>query len=61
MDSWEKFKENHLPPIEVFHSKLNLSGISECDYGHAQRVSAAFGITSLGDYHDLYLKTDVLL
>ena len=38
MDDWEKFEENHLPPIEAFYSKLNLSGISECDYDHVERV-----------------------
>ena len=61
MDDWEKFKENQLPPIEAFYSGFNLSRISECDYDHAQRVWAAFGMKNLGDYHDLYLKTDVLL
>ena len=61
MDDWSKFGENQLPPIESFYSKLNLSGISECDYDHAQRVWSEFGMKSLGEYHDLYLKTDVLL
>ena len=28
---------------------------------HAQRVFERFNMTSLGDYHDLYMKTDVLL
>ena len=61
MDDWSKFGENQLPPIESFYSKLNLSGISECDYDHAQRVWSEFDMKSLGEYHDLYLKTDVLL
>ena len=61
MDDCEKFRENHLPLIKAFYSKLNLSGISECDYDHAQRVWKAFGMKNLGDYHDLYLETDVLL
>ena len=58
MDDWEKFKENHLPPV---YSKLNLSEISESDYNHAQRVWKEFEMKNLGDYHDLYLKTDALL
>ena len=61
MDDWEKFEENCLPPIKGFYSKLSLSGISECDYDHAQSIWGEFGMKDLGDYHDLYLKTDVLL
>ena len=61
MNDWEKFEENCLPPIKAFYSKLNLLKISECNYNHAQRVWREFGIKNLGDYHDLYLKTDVLL
>ena len=61
MDDWEKFKENHLPLIEAFYGVLNLLGISECNYENAQRVWREFGMKELGNYHDLYLKTDVLL
>ena len=38
-----------------------MSKISEDDYQHAQRVWEEFGIRKLGDYHDLYLRTDVVL
>ena len=38
-----------------------MSSISEDDYQHAQRVWEEFGIHNLGDYHDLYLRTDVVL
>ena len=60
MTSWDKFKES-LPPVEAFYSKLNMSKISGNDYQHAQRVWKEFGIRNLGDYHDLYLRTDVVL
>ena len=49
------------PPIEAFYSKLSISGISECDYDHAQRVWREFGMKDLRDCHDLYLKIDALL
>ena len=61
VNSWERFNETQLPPIDVFYSNLNMSSISEEDYQHAQRVWKEFGIHNLGNYHDLYLRTDVVL
>ena len=60
INSWDRFNETQLPPIDVFYSNLNMSSISEEDYQHAQRVRKEFGIRDLGDYHDLYLRTDVV-
>ena len=61
MTSWNKFKETQLHPKEAFYSKLNMSDISNEDYEHAQKVWKGFDMKNLGEYHDLYLKTDVLL
>ena len=61
MDNWDKFKETTLPPKEAFYSKLSMSGVSDQDYEHACKVWRDFGIRNLGEYHDLYLKTDVIL
>ena len=61
VNSWDRFNETQLPPIDAFYSNLNMSSISEDDYQHAQRVWKEFGIHNLGDYHDLYLRTDVVL
>ena len=61
VNSWDRFNEIQLPPIDAFYSNLNTSSISEDNYQHAQRVWKEFGIRDLGDYHDLYLRTDVVL
>ena len=61
MTSWNMFEETKVPPKEALHSNLNMSGISEYDYEHAQNVWKEFKLKNLGEYHDLYLKTDTLL
>ena len=61
MDSWDRFTENELPPKEAFYSKLSGSHISDEDYARAKLVWNHFNIKDLGEYHDLYLQTDVLL
>ena len=37
-DNWEKFDETTIRPKEAFYSELNLDGISDADYPHAQKV-----------------------
>ena len=61
MNGIEKFSEEKLPPKETFYSKLNDCGVSDEDYEHAKKVWKEFEIKNLGKYHDLYLKSDVLL
>ena len=61
MDSWERFEEKQLPSIYNFYSKLTDEGITKEDYEHAQKVWEVFGCRNMGDYHDLYLATDVNL
>ena len=61
MDSFQKFEETELPTQEQFYSILNDSSISDVDYQHAQNVWKTFNMKSMGDYHDVYLKADVLL
>ena len=61
MSSWDKFEETQLPPIKSFYSSLNMTNISEGDYEYAQRVWKEFRIRNLGEYHNLYLRTDVIL
>ena len=38
-----------------------MSSISSDDYQHAQKVCKEFRIHNLGDFHYLYLRTDVVL
>ena len=61
MDDVEKFKDTELPPINAFYSKLKLSGISREAHKHGKDVYHKFKCRSFQDYHDLYLKADVLL
>ena len=61
MLSWDKFKEAQLPPQKAFYSNLKMSNVSDDDYQHAQHVWSTFSIRNLGEYHDLYLCTDVIL
>ena len=60
-NSFDRLSETNLPPKESFHSILNDSGITEEDYQHAQKVWETFNMKTMRDYHDLYLKSDVLL
>ena len=61
MNSFKKFKETKLPERDKFFSSLKDFGISEKEYQRACNMWKVFRIKNLGEYHDLYLKTDVLL
>ena len=61
MDSFEKFSQTKLPAKEQFYSILNDQHITNDQYDHARKVCKAFNIKTMGEYHDLYLKNDVLL
>ncbi|XP_077260546.1 uncharacterized protein LOC143896520 [Temnothorax americanus] len=61
VDSLDKLRETELPPRKVFYSSLTDETASESDYEHATRVWRRFRVRDLGEYNDLYLKTDVLL
>ena len=61
MDDFEKFKKQSLPKKTSFFSRLKQEKVSDEDFEHAQKVWKAFELKNMGDFHDLYLKTDVLL
>ena len=50
-----------MPDKSKFFSSLKDFGINEKDYEKAANFWKVFKIKNLGEYHDLYLKTDVLL
>ena len=60
-NSFKKFKETILPDIDKFFSSLKDCRVSEKEYQRAYGVWRVFKIKYLGQYHDLYLKTYVLL
>ena len=62
IDSLDKFNVKLASlKIDDFNNDLTGEAISEDDFKFFQNVSAKFGLTTLGEYHDLYLKSDVLL
>ena len=61
MDSWEIFNETSLPDKEVFYGNLNMEDITDVGYRHAKRVFKSLSNKNLGDYHDLYVQSDILL
>ena len=50
MDNCEKNNETKVPEKKA-----------DADYIHGERVCKDFEIKTLGEYHDLYLKSDILL
>ena len=61
MDSFEKFDQTELPTKQQFYSILNDQHITNDEYNHAKEVWKVFNIRTMDEYHDLYLKSDVLL
>ena len=56
-----KFDETQLPSKDAFYSKLNDEDITDEEYQHALNVWNEFHCKNIRGYHDLYLKSDVLL
>ena len=61
MNSFEKFEDSRLPKKEDFFSIMNNEHITDEEYKHAQNVWKTFNLKTMGEYHDLYLKSDILL
>ena len=61
MNSSQKFGHRQLPPKSSFYSILTDEGVSDEQYGHTQKVWDIFGVKTIRDHHDLYLKSNILL
>ena len=68
VDSYEKFNYQELPPKECFYSSIkdgkrdNDNGhISNEQYLHLKSVLNTFNFNTFRDFHNHYLKKDVLL
>ncbi|XP_023312147.1 uncharacterized protein LOC111692389 [Anoplophora glabripennis] len=61
MDSFAKFNIQSLPEQPHFYNRLEDKNISSKQFAHAQKVWNTFKIQNLGEYTDLYMKTDILL
>ena len=61
MDSFNRFSGNKLPNKDNFYSISNDEHISDTQYVHAIKVWKIFKLNNMGEYHDLYLKSDVIL
>ena len=58
--SFDKFNDTCLPPKSAFYNDITKEELSDSDYAHAQKVWSKFNIKTLGEYHDLYVKSDTL-
>ena len=61
MNSFTRSNEDKLHDKCKLFSSLKDNGINEKEYERANNVWKVFKIKNLGKYHDLHLKTDVLL
>lgn len=61
IDDISKFNETNLPPAKLFYNELKDEHISNDEYQRAKEIWNIFQCQTLGDYSDIYLKSDVLL
>ena len=59
MGSMDKFNETALPQKKASHNDLSNEACSNELYARAQDVWNRFKCANLGEYHDVYLYTDV--
>ena len=60
VDNWI-FSEISLPNKEDFYNNLNMEDINDIDYRHANNVFKRFELENLGQYHGLYVQSDIII
>ena len=53
-------KKRHSLARKIVISQLNKENIDDKDYKHALNVWRSLNVKDMGEYHDIYLATDVL-
>ena len=61
MNRLERFSEIRLHDKSDFYSSLQDECVSDKHYKHTAKICNVFNMNTMGNYHDLYLKADVLL
>ncbi len=57
----EILEEKSLPPKDCFYDILKKQHITDEEYLHAKKVWSSFDCHKLGDYHDVYLRSDICI
>ena len=61
MNAFSKFNDKELPSTQGSYSNFSEEKTSQKDFDRALSVFNHFKFKNMGDYHDLYSTTDVLL
>ena len=62
LDGYDKFDVDPITSTKSdFRNDSTGEDIDDCDYDFYQKICDKVNIKTLGKYHDLYLKSDVLL
>ena len=61
MNSFKRIRGYRLPDKDCFFNSLKDCCVTDKEYQRTCNVWKVYNIKNLGEYHGLYLKTDVLL
>ena len=61
IESFERFKETTRPEKEKYHSTPSKKDITDEEYEFAKEVWEKFKLKNIGELHDLYMNTDVMI